>query len=84
MASTYSVYSCVSNRKSPHVGRPEVASIDAQSSPQINQVNDVREKFIEVSVLRLTEVKEALATEQRAVEELLQVAKLLVDKESVI
>jgi hypothetical protein len=35
--------------------------------------------FIKAAISRLIEVKETLATEQRAIEELLEVAKLMTD-----
>jgi hypothetical protein len=44
-----------------------------------NQAIDIRDMFIKAAISRLTDVKETLAREQRAVEELLEVAKLLPD-----
>jgi hypothetical protein len=74
VASAYSVYSCASDSQSPRKNLTEVAQPLLTS-----QANDTRDMFIKAAISRLIEVKETLATEQRAIEELLEVAKLMTD-----
>ncbi|KAH7394747.1 hypothetical protein BKA66DRAFT_438549 [Pyrenochaeta sp. MPI-SDFR-AT-0127] len=78
VASSYSVYSSVSNAHNPFKDHPEVVSMSAHNSTP-RRVEDARDVFIRATVSRLSSLKETLANEQKAVEELLEVAALLVE-----
>jgi hypothetical protein len=76
MASSYSVYSCISNSQNPFRDAFETTSTDLQSSLR-SQADEARESYIKATVARLTRVKDALAMEYKAIEELLEVGNLL-------
>ncbi|OAL42654.1 hypothetical protein IQ07DRAFT_606533 [Pyrenochaeta sp. DS3sAY3a] len=78
VASSYSVYSSVSNTQNPFKAHPEVVSIGAHNSPP-RRVEDARDMFIRALVSRLSSLKETLANEQKGIEELLEVAALLIE-----
>ncbi|KAF9729769.1 hypothetical protein PMIN01_11702 [Paraphaeosphaeria minitans] len=62
----------------PFISPSEAVGVGRQSSLE-SQTEDVRDSFISASLSRLTRLKETLAIEQRAVEELLEVAALLIE-----
>ncbi|KAL5371224.1 hypothetical protein DPSP01_014413 [Paraphaeosphaeria sporulosa] len=76
-AASYSVNSSISAIQNPFISPSEAAGVGGQSSLE-SQTEDVRDSFISASLSRLTRLKETLAIEQRAVEELLEVAALLI------
>ncbi|KAL5417039.1 hypothetical protein PMIN04_007913 [Paraphaeosphaeria minitans] len=77
-AASYSVYSSLSATQNPFISPSEAVGVGRQSSLE-SQTEDVRDSFISASLSRLTRLKETLAIEQRAVEELLEVAALLIE-----
>jgi hypothetical protein len=76
MASSYSVYSCISNSQNPFKDGSETTSTGQQTDLQ-NQADEARESYIKATVARLTRVKDVLAMEYQAIEELLEVGHLL-------
>ncbi|KAF9729993.1 hypothetical protein PMIN01_11926 [Paraphaeosphaeria minitans] len=76
-AASYSVYSSISAIQNPIISPSEAVGVGGQSSLE-SQTEDVRDSFISASLSRLTRLKETLAIEQRAVEDLLEVAALLI------
>jgi hypothetical protein len=82
VASSYSIYSCISSSQNPFRDTFETTSTGLQASLR-RQADEARENFIKATVERLTRVKEALAAEYRAIEELLEVGNLLLGYRSV-
>ena len=77
VVSPYSVYTEVLSNQNPFYDDSEVASTGAQSS-LVNQAEDPRDTFIKATVSRLESLRHTLAREQQALDELLEVAALLI------
>ncbi|KAH8696880.1 hypothetical protein GQ44DRAFT_789181 [Phaeosphaeriaceae sp. PMI808] len=75
-SSSYSMFSSGSNIQNPFEDPPDATVMDALPS-LASKVEDARDCFIKAAISRLTRLKEILAMEHRAIEELLKVASLL-------
>jgi hypothetical protein len=76
IASSYSVYSCISNSQNPFRDAFETTSTGLQTLLR-SQADEARENYIKATVAHYSRVKDALAMEYRAIEELLEVGTLL-------